>query len=135
MGGTSTAGRGQVLLKLREVVQVLDWTWTQVVFGGCLPSMELNSFISSFSGNVPHLLSEAVFSEAEGNGISMTPAERQPAEMLPEFQKHFLQSGAGSLAWGRARCGWPLTLCRLGHLTFQVTAASWLRLGACMMRY
>lgn len=99
-------------------------------------SMELNSFVPSFSGNVPHLLSEAVFFWSRGKwNLYDTNWKTQPAEMLPEFQKYFLQSGAGSLAWGRARCGWPLTLCRLGHLTCQVTAASWLRLGAWMTRY
>lgn len=37
MGGPSRAGRGQVLLKLREVTQVLRWTWTRVASGTCLP--------------------------------------------------------------------------------------------------
>lgn len=36
MGGTSQARRGQVLLKPREVMRV-DWTWTQVASGTCLP--------------------------------------------------------------------------------------------------
>lgn len=36
-GGTFWAGRGQVLLKLREVMQVPRWTWTQVALGTCLP--------------------------------------------------------------------------------------------------
>lgn len=29
--------KGQVLPRLRQVVQVLAWTWTQVAFGTCLP--------------------------------------------------------------------------------------------------
>lgn len=41
MGGTSRAGRGQVLPKLREVMRVLDWTWTQVAFGACLPGFSM----------------------------------------------------------------------------------------------
>lgn len=36
MGGTSRAGRGQVLLKLREVTQVWRWTRTQVALSTCL---------------------------------------------------------------------------------------------------